>query len=64
MANITGWGRGTWSEGAWNEALPVEPTGLSATGNVDAVMDGNMHDFLKAFLMTQGQKSKRLKESP
>jgi len=34
------------------------------TGNVDAVMDGNMHDFLKAFLMTQGQKSKRLKESP
>jgi len=37
MANITGWGRGTWSEGAWNEALPVEPTGLTATGNVGDV---------------------------
>jgi hypothetical protein len=23
MANITGWGRGTWSEGAWGEAVPV-----------------------------------------
>ena len=23
MANINGWGRGTWSEGAWNEAVPV-----------------------------------------
>lgn len=26
------------------------------TGNVDAVMDGNINEFLKAFLMTNGQK--------
>jgi peptide chain release factor 2 len=27
------------------------------TGNVDAVMDGNINAFLKAYLMSQGQKS-------
>jgi Protein chain release factor B len=26
------------------------------TGNVDAVMDGNINSFLKAYLMSQGQK--------
>jgi hypothetical protein len=31
MANINGWGRGTWDEGAWGEALPVTLTGLAAT---------------------------------
>ena len=34
------------------------------TGNVDAVMNGNIHDFLKAFLMSQGQKSNQSKQSP
>jgi len=28
------------------------------TGNVDAVMDGNINSFLKAYLMSQGQKNK------
>ena len=37
MANITGWGRGTWSSGAWGEAIPVELTGVSATGAVGSV---------------------------
>jgi len=27
------------------------------TGNVDAVMDGNINAFLKAYLMSQGQKN-------
>lgn len=27
------------------------------TGNVDAVMDGNINSFLKAYLMSQGQKN-------
>ena len=27
------------------------------TGNVDAVMDGDINQFLKAFLMMMGQKS-------
>ena len=31
MANITGWGRGTWGEGAWNAPLAVEVTGVSGT---------------------------------
>ena len=31
MANITGWGRGTWGEGAWNAPLPVEVTGVAGT---------------------------------
>ena len=29
------------------------------TGNVDAVLDGNIDDFLKAFLMMNGQEEKR-----
>ena len=31
MANITGWGRGTWGEGAWNAPLAVEVTGVTGT---------------------------------
>ena len=31
MANITGWGRGTWGEGAWNPPLAVEVTGVAGT---------------------------------
>jgi hypothetical protein len=31
MANITGWGRGTWDEGAFGEPIPVTLTGLAAT---------------------------------
>ena len=31
MANITGWGRGTWGEGAWNAPLAVEVNGVSGT---------------------------------
>jgi len=37
MANITGWGRGTWSQGAWDEPIPVVLTGESATGAVGSV---------------------------
>ena len=36
MANITGWGRGTWGEGTWSNPLPVEVTGVSATGTLGA----------------------------
>ena len=45
MANITGWGRGTWSSGAWGEAIPVELTGVSATGatgSVSVVAEANV----------------------
>jgi hypothetical protein len=34
MANITGWGRDTWSSGPWGEPIPVEITGVAATGGV------------------------------
>ena len=34
MANVTGWGRGTWGQLAWNQAIPVTVTGVSATGSV------------------------------
>ena len=27
MADIQGWGRGTWSSGSWGEFIPVEVTG-------------------------------------
>ena len=38
MANITGWGRGTWDEGAWGEPIPVTLTAPSAaTATVSAV---------------------------
>ena len=37
MADITGWGRGTWSQGAWDEPIPVVLTGESATGAVGTV---------------------------
>ena len=34
MANITGWGRGTWSEATWGEPIPVEVTGVSITAEL------------------------------
>ena len=37
MALISGWGRGTWSEGEWGTPLPVEVTGVSASGQVGSV---------------------------
>ena len=37
MSYITGWGRGAWSDGAWGEPLPVEVTGVAATGELGNV---------------------------
>jgi hypothetical protein len=37
VALVSGWGRGTWSEGAWSTPLPIEVTGVSASGQVGAV---------------------------
>ena len=37
MAQVTGWGRGTWGAGAWNEEAPVAPTGLAATSGLGTV---------------------------
>ncbi len=37
MADITGWGRGAWAEGPWGTSIPVELTGVSATGSVNSV---------------------------
>jgi|19_taG_2_1085344.scaffolds.fasta_scaffold15506_2 hypothetical protein len=31
MANITGWGRSTWSSGTWDEPVPVIVTGVAGT---------------------------------
>jgi hypothetical protein len=31
MANLTGWGRGTWDEGAFGEPIPVALTGVAGT---------------------------------
>lgn len=31
MADIQGWGRGTWSSGSWGEFIPVEVTGTSVS---------------------------------
>ena len=39
MANINGWGRGTWNEGAWGTALPVE---LSTVGVVTTSAIGSV----------------------
>ena len=36
MSNITGWGRGTWGQGTWSNPIPVEVTGVSATGTLGA----------------------------
>lgn len=36
MAVITGYSRGTWSEGPYGAAIPVQPTGVSASGVIDA----------------------------
>ena len=38
MANLNGWGRGTWGQLGWGEgSIPVEPTGVEATGVVNGV---------------------------
>jgi hypothetical protein len=38
MANLNGWGRGTWGQLGWGEgSIPVEPTGVEATGAVNGV---------------------------
>jgi hypothetical protein len=37
VANINGWGRGTWNEGAWSTLLPVPVTGLAGTGGLGSV---------------------------
>mgnify|MGYP006401468843 CR=1 FL=1 len=34
MADIQGWGRGTWSSGSWGEFIPVEVTGTSVTTSI------------------------------
>jgi hypothetical protein len=31
MANITGWGRSTWSSGTWDAPVPVVVTGVAGT---------------------------------
>jgi hypothetical protein len=38
MANITGWGRGTWTQGAWNSAIPVAVTQSAATSALGSVV--------------------------
>jgi hypothetical protein len=38
MANITGWGRGTWNELAWDSPIPVVVTGVVATSAVGSVV--------------------------
>ena len=38
MAQITGWGRLTWGEGPWGEPVPVELTGVAATGAVGTLV--------------------------
>ena len=35
MANITGWGRGTWGQGAWNAPIPVVVSGIEQVTNGD-----------------------------
>ena len=46
MANINGWGRGTWDEGAWGEALSVTLTapsaGTSALGTATTDAEANV----------------------
>ena len=37
MANVTGWGRSTWGSSTWGEPVPVDVTGLAATGAVGSV---------------------------
>ena len=38
MANLNGWGRGNWGQLGWGEgSIPVEPTGVEATGAVNGV---------------------------
>jgi len=38
MANITGWGRGTWTQGAWNNPIPVAVTQSAATSALGSVV--------------------------
>jgi hypothetical protein len=46
MANINGWGRGTWDEGAWGTALPVELSTVgvitSGLGSISVVAKANV----------------------
>lgn len=46
MANITGWGRGTWGQLTWGEPLPVTlsapSTATSALGSVSVVAKANV----------------------
>ena len=45
MANITGWGRGTWNELAWDSPIPVVVTGVSGTsalGNESVTAGANV----------------------
>ena len=45
MANITGWGRGTWGEATFGEPVPVVLTGLagtSALGSETVTGDANI----------------------
>ena len=37
MANITGWGRGTWGQGPWSEPIPVEISGLAGTSALGTI---------------------------
>jgi hypothetical protein len=37
MANINGWGRGTWDQGEWSTVLPVEVTGQAITSAIGSV---------------------------
>ena len=37
MANINGWGRGTWGQLGWGTALPVEVTGVAITSALGSV---------------------------
>ena len=38
MANITGWGRGTWTQGAWTNPIPVAVTQSAATSALGSVV--------------------------
>ena len=37
MANINGWGRGTWDQGEWSTALPVDVTGQAITSGIGSL---------------------------
>ena len=44
MANVTGWGRGTWGSALWSEPTPVVPTGIQSStdsGSTTVSADAN-----------------------